>query len=162
MAKTSPSEKLPYVVCKELPECPWCGTKIEDFYEYGGMLTEDGAEWECWECEQPLRTTCYISYSFNTHAVDVEAEKKAEDKREREAEHRRLVRLRAAEQWKPGDRVRIRADNPRFIHDGKTATVANRELSKHNPFVHLDLNERYEHSGKPVTTFVNGDELERA
>lgn len=139
--------------------CPYCACEIEEPWEYDGAMTEDETRIECPECEKTFASFCHISYSFTTHPVDLERERRENEERRRaELERRAVARAKAAE-FTPGTRVRVREDGPYADHiSGREGSVANRELSS-SGHVRVDLDPA---GGRPgfQSTF-DADELER-
>ena len=118
--------------------CPYCGYKItEEPWEYGNVFSEDETRIECPDCEKEFASTCYTTYSFSTHTVDLEAEK-------REREERRRVHQECADRgraeaakWLPGTRVRVRENIGYANHiEGREGVVPNKEM-RHSGYVNV-------------------------
>ncbi len=125
--------------------CPYCATEQSDLWELKGAYEEDTLRVECQECEREFDSYCLTSHSFTTSTVDVEAErleKEADAKREAA---RVAERYAGCQAFPPGTAVRVREDSryANFLR-GREGVISNRELCKHNPFVHVDLEPRGE------------------
>lgn len=140
-----------------VPVCPWCGWTDDGWWD-GSGLEGDGAteKTECGDCEQPFETTMYVSYDFCTEKRDVAEEERLEAERKERHEAQRLKRLAGVEALPPGTRVKV----VRGLYRGnfeKTGTVANEEVNKHNPHVHVLLDD----SKSPRAQYFDADDLER-
>lgn len=140
-----------------VPVCPWCGWTDDDWWD-GSGLKDDGdmEKMECGDCEKPFETTLYVSTDFCTKKRDIEEEERVEAERKERNETRRLERLAGVEALPPGTRVKV----VRGLYRGslgKTGTVANEEINRHNPHVHVNLDNAK--SSRP--TIFDADDLER-
>ncbi len=130
--------------------CPYCGTKQSGLWELKGAYDEDTLRVECEECEREFDSYCYTSHSFTTSEVDIEAEKRKLELERRVVEEERAKRYAACQAFVPGTPIRVREDS-RYADFlcGREGVVSNRELSKHNPFVHVDLKSRGDRNPYP-------------
>lgn len=139
------------------PVCPWCGATDHDWWDGGGFQADgDEADQECGTCEKPYRTTVHYDVDFCTEKRDLAEEKRVITANRERAETRRLERLAGVEALPPGTRVKV----IRAIYRGslgKTGTVANEEITRHNPHVHVLLDDAK--STRP--SLFDPDDLER-
>ena len=139
--------------------CPYCGHEQSDIFDITGAYTEDETRTYCDGCEKEFASYCSISYSFTTHKVDAEAEKREREERRADEEERRLARCTEARKLTPGTRIKIKKDSP--YSDWlrcRVGEVANREPSRHG-LVYVTLDE-VDLSG-PHTTDIEPEHLER-
>ncbi len=130
--------------------CPYCGCKQSDIWEIKGAYDEDTLRVECQECERPFDSYCLTSHSFTTSTVDVEAERLKKEADAKLEAARVAERYAACQAFPPGIAVRVREDS-RYADFlcGRVGVVSNRELCKHNPVVHVDLEARGDRNPYP-------------
>lgn len=139
--------------------CPYCGYEIEEPWEFDGAMTEDETRIECPDCEKTFASSCHISYSFSTHTVDLEKERRENEERRRvELAARDVARAEAAK-WLPGTPIRVRPD-ARFAEFllGREGVVDNKELGG-SGYVYVVLHATPQH--KRFNTSFDPDDLER-
>ena len=115
--------------------CPHCGYTSEWEPESHEVFEQD-----CDACEKEYRVAVHHSVDFSTSIFDREAEECEAAEKEAKEDERIAAVYAACQKFPPGSRVRIipMADwGDR--HVGETGVVSNKELSKHNPFVHVEL-----------------------
>ncbi len=61
------------------PTCPYCGTEVEDPWEF--ELTDDGdsTETTCSDCDKDFVVTMHVEISYTTRPLEAEAEAEAEE-----------------------------------------------------------------------------------
>jgi len=125
--------------------CPYCDHQLEDASDHDGAMSEGETRIECPSCEREFASTCHLSWSFSTHEVDPEAERRERQERRAADEARRAVAVEEAARWTPGTRVRVRTDigYADFL-EGREGVVPNRELSR-TGVVHVVLHPTDEH-----------------
>ncbi len=138
--------------------CPYCGTKQTDLWELKGAYDEDTLRVECQECEKPFDSYCLTSHSFTTSEVDIEAERLNELAEKHREAAELAKRYAACQAFVPGTPIRVREDSryADFLR-GREGVVSNRELSKHNPFVHVDLEARGDRNPYPGFACIPDD-----
>lgn len=143
------------------PTCPYCGYEIQNVSDYdGAFYSEELYEFDCPDCEKPVRCQAHISFSYTTTCIDREAEAKKKAERKAKDDERTAKRLIECQKWLPGTRIRIREDSTYADWlRGRVGVVANREITRHNPFVEIDLEATRDY--KPYSTFCRPEELER-
>jgi hypothetical protein len=143
----------------DAPVCPSCGHGIVDLFDYDGITSEEGTRIECPSCEETFESYCHISYSFSTHEVDLEAEKRRREEDRRKMQERQDAQKAKAAKWLPGTRVRIREDCRYAAHIlGREGVVPNKELRRHGA-VNVTLDATPEH--KAWDTSFDPEDLER-
>jgi transcription elongation factor Elf1 len=117
------------------PVCPYCGHEHKEGAEYHG--SESTTRISCTECGETFESEQEISVTYSTSKIDFVKEEAEKQKRAEET----AARHAACQKFTPGTRVRIKSTAkwlwPRY--HGVAGVVANRELQRHNPFVHIKI-----------------------
>lgn len=141
-----------------VPVCPWCGAEDQDWWDGSGLQSDgDTEDLECGTCDKPYETTVHYEVDFCTKKRDLAEENRVEAARRERAEAGRLKRLAGVEALPPGTRVKVVQKHP-DKRNGLTGTVANEEINRKNPFVHVNLDDNKVFSR---TAIFDSDELER-
>jgi transcription elongation factor Elf1 len=134
------------------PVCPHCGDAQSDASEIHGHC--ETARMNCGSCEKEFESVQDIQITYSTHVIDYAAEAAREEQRRA----RTALLYAECQKFPPGMRVRLGADSR--LHAklrGQEGVVANRELSRHNPMVHVV----FQFPGKPdYETVASPEDLE--
>lgn len=116
--------------------CPHCGYTSEWDPDNNEIFEED-----CPSCEREYRVAVHHSVDFSTSIFDREAEEREAAEKKAKEDERIAAVYAACQKFPPGSRVRILPMGKGWADRlaGETGVVSNKELSKHNPFVHVEL-----------------------
>lgn len=132
--KTSAPETDKDHYCTDEVVCPYCGLEYSESYEFFDRNNHSSVRHTCDDCGREFEIERDFSVTYSTSPIDHEKEalkKRIEDERI-------LERYLACQRFKPGARVRVLDDVSRYMNrKGHEGVVANRELSRRNPFVHV-------------------------
>jgi transcription elongation factor Elf1 len=119
------------------PVCPYCGHEHSDGDEYHER--DDTTRITCTECGQEFESERYVLARYSTSKIDHEAEALAKRRKDEET----AARYAACQKFPPGTPVRIkeRARGAASAR-GASGVVANRELSRRNPVVRVEVGDQ--------------------